>query len=337
MAPTKEIPKKYKAAIYEKPGTNSTKVVEMDTPEPSTDEVLIRLTHSGVCHSDLAMMCGRWSGLPPIKPGSVGGHEGVGVVEKLGPGNEHSPVKIGDRVGINWIRGICMSCEACLSGIEPSCANKTMIGYFTPGTFQQYVVSPSNYVTPIPDGLSSDQAAPMLCAGLIGYAALRKTGAKSGEWVAIIGAGGGLGHIGVQLGSKGMAYRLIGIDHGSKKDLVIESGAEAFVDFTQFDDAGIVAEVQRITGAYAQALAVLGRGGTLVCVGIPEGEPQVLAGASPGASIGRGINITSAVVGTRKDAIEVLDFARSGVVHLTQVFEDLSKGNLQGRVVLDLE
>jgi propanol-preferring alcohol dehydrogenase len=254
-----------------------------------------------------------------------------------------------------------MSCAACLSGNESRCSNKTTSGYLSPGTFQQYVVSPSNYVSPIPDGLSSDQAAPMLCAGITVYTALRKTGAKSGEWVAIIGAGGGLGHLGVQLGSKGIAYRIIGIDHGSKRDLVLESGAEAFVDFTQFDDDGIVAEVKRITGggakaaicvtgnnkAYAQALGVLGLGGTLVCVGMPEGEQQVLAGAFPAAFILRGINITYASVGTRKDTIEVLDFARRGIVRshhqlkkmedLTQVFEDMSKGKLNGRVVLDLE
>jgi propanol-preferring alcohol dehydrogenase len=282
-------------------------------------------------------------------------------VEKLGPGNAHSPVKIGDRVGIKFVRSTCMSCAACLSGNESGCVNKTMSGYLNPGTFQQYVVSPSNYVSPIPDGLSSDQAAPMLCAGITVYTALRKTGAKSGEWVAIVGAGGGLGHLGVQLGAKGIAYRIIGIDHGSKRDLVLESGAEAFVDFTQFDDDGIVAEVQRITGggakaaicvtssnkAYAQALAVLGPGGTLVCVGMPEGEQQVLAGAFPAAFVLRGINITYASVGTRKDAIEVLDFARRGIVRshhqikkmedLTQVFDDMSKGNLIGRVVLDLE
>ncbi len=254
-----------------------------------------------------------------------------------------------------------MSCMACLDGEESRCSNRTMSGYLNPGTFQQYVVSPSNYVSPIPDGLSSDQAAPMLCAGITVYTALRNTGAKSGEWVAIVGAGGGLGHLGVQLGSRGIAYRIIGIDHGSKRDLVLESGAEAFVDFIQFDDQGIVTEVRRITGggvkaaicvtgnnkAYAQALAILGLGGTLVCVGMPEGEQQVLAGAFPAAFILRGINITYASVGTRKDAVEVLDFAKRGIVRshhqlkkmedLTQVFEDMSQGKLNGRVVLDLE
>ncbi|KIW01724.1 uncharacterized protein PV09_06901 [Verruconis gallopava] len=361
MAANEEIPKKYKAAVYDKPGTISTKVVELDTPEPGIGEVLIRLTHSGVCHSDQAIMCDLWPYFEKTPVNFVGGHEGVGIVKKLGPGNEHSPVKVGDRVGIKFIRGTCMSCVPCLEGHESQCINKTMSGYLNPGTFQQYVVSPANYVSPIPDGLASDQAAPMLCAGITVYTALRKTGAKSGEWVAIVGAGGGLGHLGVQLGAKGIAYRIIGIDHGSKRDLVMNSGAEAFVDFTQFDDAGIVKEVQRITGggakaaicvtgnnkAYAQAFAVLGRGGTLVCVGMPEGEQLQLEGAYPAAFILRGVNITYASVGTRKDALEVLDFAKRGIVKshhqikkledLTEVFEQMSQGKLNGRVVLDLD
>lgn len=291
---------------------------------------------------------------------SVGGHEGVGIVQKLGPGNEHSPVKVGDRVGIKFIRSICMSCSACIANDESKCINKTMSGYLHPGTFQQYVTSPSTYVSPIPDGLDSDQAAPMLCAGITVYSALRNTHAKSGEWVAIIGAGGGLGHLGCQLGSRGMAYRIIGIDHGSKKNLVLESGAETFVDFTQFDDQGIVKEVQRITAggakavvvvtgnnkAYAQGLAMLGNGGTLVCAGMPEGQQELLAGAYPAALILRGISITFASVGNRRDAIEVLDFARRGIVrshhrlekleNLTDVFEQMNQGKLNGRVVLDL-
>ena len=355
------IPKTYKAAVYDKPGTISTKVMELETPEPGIGEVLIRLTHSGVCHSDQAIMCDLWPYFEKTKPNAVGGHEGVGEVVKLGPGNDRSPVKIGQRVGIKFVRGICMSCSYCLEGDESRCTDKTISGYINPGTFQQYVVSPANYVSPIPDGLASDQAAPMLCAGITVYTALRKTGAQSGEWVAIIGAGGGLGHLGVQLGSRGIAYRIIGIDHGSKKDLVLESGAEEFIDFTKFDDAGIVAEVQRITGggakaaicvtgnnkAYAQAMAVLKVGGTLVCVGMPEGEQKVLEGAYPAAFILKGINITYASVGTRKDAIEVLDFARRGIVkshhelkkmeNLTEVFQQMSEGKLQGRVVLDLQ
>lgn len=99
-----EIPKKYKAVVYDEPGKVSTKVVELDMPEPGPGQVLINLTHSGVCHSDLGVMTNRWAALPaPTQAGQVGGHEGVGKVVKLGPGAEQSTVKVGDRVGIKWV------------------------------------------------------------------------------------------------------------------------------------------------------------------------------------------------------------------------------------------
>lgn len=95
-----ELPAKYKAVVYDEPGKISTKVVELDLPEPGPGEVLINLTHSGVCHSDLGVMTNSWAGLPyPTQPGQVGGHEGVGKIVKLGPGTEGSAVKLGDRVG----------------------------------------------------------------------------------------------------------------------------------------------------------------------------------------------------------------------------------------------
>lgn len=120
--PSFDIPKTHKAAIYDNPGAISTKVVELETPEPGPGEVLIRLTHSGVCHSDMGVMEKTWRGLPyPTQPGQVGGHEGVGIVHKLGVGAELSNVKLGDRVGIKWIAYACASCQACLEGEDGVC------------------------------------------------------------------------------------------------------------------------------------------------------------------------------------------------------------------------
>lgn len=121
---TTELPKKYRAAIYDKPGTISTKIVELDMPEPGAGEVLINLTHTGVCHSDLGVMMNSWSILPfPTQSGQVGGHEGVGKIVKMGPGTDSSAVKIGDRVGIKWMAGICETCEACRAGMDANCFN----------------------------------------------------------------------------------------------------------------------------------------------------------------------------------------------------------------------
>lgn len=121
MAST-ELPKKYKAAVYDKPGSLSTKIEELDMPEPGAGEVLINLTHSGVCHSDLGVMLNAWSVLPfPTQAGQVGGHEGVGKIVKMGPGTDNAAVKIGDRVGIKWMAGICEACEACRAGMDANC------------------------------------------------------------------------------------------------------------------------------------------------------------------------------------------------------------------------
>lgn len=185
-----DIPAKYKALIYDNPGQVSTKIVELDTPEPDYGQVLIRMTHSGVCHSDFGVMTNSWAILPhPTQADQVGGHEGkfrhhpihrnsphtftltetlptyclsgVGEVVKLGPGAEKSNLKVGQRVGVKWIAEICSACPACLAGKEGLCFNQKISGYYTPGTFQQYVLGPADYVTPIPDGLDSAAAAPM--------------------------------------------------------------------------------------------------------------------------------------------------------------------------------
>lgn len=107
-------------------------------------------------------MTNSWKALPyPTSPGQVGGHEGVGTIVSMGPGTESAHVKMGQRVGIKWISAICGGCPACLSGHDGVCFNQKVSGYYTPGTFQQYVTGPADYVTPIPDGLDSAAAAPM--------------------------------------------------------------------------------------------------------------------------------------------------------------------------------
>ncbi|KAJ6145545.1 hypothetical protein N7470_009440 [Penicillium chermesinum] len=361
-----EIPKKQKAVIYDQPGTISTKVVELDVPEPGNGEVLINLTHSGVCHSDYGVMTNTWAVLPaPTQAGQVGGHEGAGKVVALGPGTESSGLKIGDRVGIKWVSSACGNCGPCFAGADGVCFNQKISGYYTPGTFQQYALGPANYVTPIPDGVSSAEAAPMLCAGVTVYAALKRSNARPGQWVVISGAGGGLGHIAVQIASRGMGLRVIGIDHGSKAELVRSSGAEHFVDITQFpkDDQGaaLKARVHELAdglgahavvvctaanAAYAQALPMLRFNGTVVCVGVPEHEPQPIASATPGSMILQHQTVTGSAVGSRIEAIETLNFLKRGIIKthyrmekmdkLTEVFQEMAEGKLQGRVVLDL-
>lgn len=244
--------------------------------------------------------------------------------------------------------------------MDGSCFNQKVSGYYTPGTFQQYALSPANYATRIPDGLSSADAAPMLCAGVTVFAALNRSRALPGQWVVISGVGG-LGHIACQLASKGMGFRVIAIDHGSKEALALKSGAEHFIDFTKMDKEGIAKHVQSLTdglgahaalvctaanAAYAQAMDLLRFNGTLVCVGIPEGDFVSIAGAVPGVIAAKQLNITGSAVGSRAEAIRTLEFAERGIIkahyeidkpeNLTDIFERMEQGQLQGRVVLDL-
>lgn len=194
--------------------------------------------------------------------------------------------------------------------------------------------------------------------GVTVYSALRKSGAKSGDWVALLGAGGGLGHLACQIAARGMGYRVIGIDSGSKKDFAMECGAEVFIDF---EKQNAEEEVKKVTGglgaqavlvltaangAYAMAMGLLRFAGTLVCVGIPEGELKPIATAYPTMMVVKELTIRGVAVGNRKDAIETLDFAARGLVKthfrtekmeaLTSVFEEMDKAALKGRVVLDL-
>jgi alcohol dehydrogenase, propanol-preferring len=203
--------------------------------------------------------------------------------------------------------------------------------YYYPGTFQQYAIAPATYATPIPDGVPSDLAAPLLCGGVTVYSALKKLidqGARAGDWVVIPGGGGGLGHLALQIGSRGMGFRMIGIDMGEKEKLVKDCGAEAFIDLSKFsrDDEGtkkLVEEVKNITGggasgvvvctasnaAYAQGLSFLKFRGTMVCVGVPEGDPVAIATAYPATMLVSELKIIGSAVGNRKEAIETLEFA----------------------------
>ncbi|KAI8626652.1 alcohol dehydrogenase-like protein [Xylariaceae sp. FL1651] len=358
---TQDAPKTHKACVYDKPGSCSIAVRDVPTPEPGPGEVLVKLTHSGICHSDYGIMMKTWKHLPyPTPEGQVGGHEGVGFIEKLGDGSERAGVKVGDRVGIKWVSSACLACPPCLEGMEGVCFNQKISGYYTPGTFQQYVIGPANYVTPIPESLPGELAAPMLCAGVTTYAALRRCGAESGQWVVVSGAGGGLGTVATSLGARAMGFRVIGIDMPGKRDGVLESGAEHFIDITAFDDGTIGKEVKRLTGygakaviactasnkAYGQALSMLRFGGTLVCVGMPEGDPVPIANAYPSAMVAKMHKIVSVAVGNRREAAETLEMATRGVVKfpvrtvgmkdLQSVFDDMGQGKLVGRVVLDL-
>ncbi|RBR14411.1 hypothetical protein FVER53590_04343 [Fusarium verticillioides] len=360
MAIVTNAPSSHQAAVYDKPGELSTKVVDIETPSPSAGEVLVKLSHSGVCHSDLSIMKNSW-GMPFSLPDTqIGGHEGVGTVVHIGEGAGIHGFAIGDRVGVKWLRDICGSCVYCIAGEDGLCAKQSVSGMFNPGTFQQYLTVPARYLTPIPEGVSSEVAAPMLCAGLTSYAALRKVTASPGDWVVVSGAGGGLGHLVTQIAARAFGYRVIGIDQASKEDVVKESGAEVFMDAATSGEE-LTSQIKKLTdnlgasvvivcassnAAYSQGLELLRPGGTLVGVGIPGGKPVAIASAMPGPIVQKQLKIVGSILGNRQDAIDVLNLAARGVItvhyqtrrlsELTEVFREMESGRLAGRAVLDL-
>lgn len=181
--------------------------------------------------------------------------------------------------------------------------------------------------------------APMLCAGITTYAALRKANTRAGNWLVISGAGGGLGHIAVQLASRAFGLRVIGIDDGSKEKIARDSGAEIFFDLTKVKNQDLTDKVLEVTGglgahatlvcaashaAYAQAVSFLRPGGTMVGVGMPGGEPIPISTLDPGMLVRKELKIVGSLLGNRQDANEVLDLAARGVVSIHYTVRGMS-------------
>ena len=218
-------PKTQIGAWLEKPQPGARLVIrkDLEIPSPHEGEVLVKLDYTGFCHSDVHSIYGE----TPMET-DIAGHEGVGHVVKLG---SNVPEAILDsRVGIKWQYSTCGSCEIC--AVNPTaCPNQHNSGRDVRGTFQQYIVAPANEVTKIPPELKSEVVAPLLCAGLTMYSAIAKARLRSGDWLVIPGAGGGLGHLGVQIAAK-RGYQVIAIDTGeSKRNMCAELGATVFLDF----------------------------------------------------------------------------------------------------------
>lgn len=171
----------------------------------------LRGRRTGLCGSDKSLILDEWAergaGMRPASKG-IAGHEGAGVVVKVGAGMENR-WKIGDRAGIKWIASICGECEFCTNGTdELHCPKQLNSGFTTPGTFQQYCVADGRYTSRIPDGVPDEYAAPILCGGVTAYTACKRSGVRPGQWIVVPGAGGGLGHFAVQY-----ARAMVGCSH----------------------------------------------------------------------------------------------------------------------------
>ena len=280
---------------------------------------------------------------------NIAGHEGIGRV--VGMGHDVPPSFHDKRVGIKWLYNYCNECEICSEAIM-NCPTQLNTGKDVPGTFQQYLVSPSEPLTLNPDALQSTVAAPLLCAGLTMYSAIKKMRLKPGQWLAMIGAGGGLGHLGVQI-AKRRGLRVIAIDTGEeRRSLCLELGASIFLDYMTEDVPGSVMRITQGYGAhgaicltssragYAQSLGLLRNLGTLVCLGVAMDDLPI----SPLQMIVRGIQIMGSSVGSHEDLAELLEMAAAKLVEpvvktfnfteLNDVLNQVKHNRISGRAVV---
>jgi len=200
-------------------------LVERDIPDPGAGQVRIKVAACGVCHSDSLVKEGA---MPGIAYPRVPGHEAVGTIDALGSGVRGW--KAGDRVGVGWHGGNCGYCDACRHGNAFACQTETKVtGLTTDGGYAEYMIAPAEAMARVPDGLSPVEAGPLMCAGVTTFNALRHSGARPGDLVAVIGLGG-LGHLAVQFAAK-MGFRAVGIARGKDKEaLSRELGASGYID-----------------------------------------------------------------------------------------------------------
>jgi propanol-preferring alcohol dehydrogenase len=322
-------------------------VEEVPVPQPGPGEVLVKVKACGVCHTDLHAASGDW----PVKPVPpfIPGHEAAGIVAALGPGVKN--LKVGDAVGVAWLHDACMSCEYCETGWETLCEHQHNTGYSVNGGFAEYVIASAAFAAKLPATIDFAAIAPILCAGVTTYKGLKETDARPGEWVAISGVGG-LGHVAIQY-AKAMGFKVAAIDIAEDKlalaretgaDLAVNALANDAVDKVLAATGGgahgvLVTAVS--TSAFAQALKMVRRKGTVSLVGLPPGEfPTPIFDV-----VLKRITVRGSIVGTRRDLDEAIAFAADGKVkaevtkvplaQINDVFERMKAGKIDGRVVLD--
>ncbi|GME90991.1 hypothetical protein B5S28_g304 [[Candida] boidinii] len=346
---TFQIPEKQMAVIFETNG-GPLEYKEIPVPKPKPTEILINVKYSGVCHTDLHAWKGDW----PLatKLPLVGGHEGAGVV--VAKGESVTNFEIGDYAGIKWLNGSCMSCEYCEQGHESNCPDADLSGYTHDGSFQQYATADAIQAAKIPKEADLAEVAPILCAGVTVYKALKTANLQAGQWVAISGAGGGLGSLAVQY-AKAMGYRVVGIDGGADKGELVKSlGGEVFIDFTKEKDLtkaiqdatnggphGVI-NVSVSEAAISQSCDYVRSTGKVVLVGLPAGA---VCHSPVFQHVVKSIEIKGSYVGNRADTREAIDFFSRGLVRspikvvglseLGDVYEKMEKGAILGRYVVD--
>lgn len=322
-------------------------IEDVPVPQPGPDEVLIKVHACGVCHSDLHLAEGDWDLLKSItKLPLVLGHEVAGTVAALG--DDVDILAVGERVGVPWLHWTCGTCECCTSGHENLCLDQQTTGCTVDGGYAEFVVAKATHVAELPGALEFAEAAPLLCAGLTVYRALKVSQVQRGQLVAVFGVGG-LGHLGIQY-ARALGARVAAVDvKDDKLQLARECGAEHTIDATSgqpnkalraLGGAHVALVTAASADAYSAALRSLRRGGALMVVAM---TPQPFS-VSPVSLVAGEIRIIASAVGTREDLDEALGLAVQHNIHCkierrpleeaAKALEDLKAGKVLGRVVL---
>lgn len=306
------------AQVQEKGG--DFKIVELDKPNPAKKQVLVKIEACGICHSDAFVKDGTF---PGIQYPRVPGHEVVGIIEEVG--DEVDMWKKGQRVGIGWHGGHCFECDPCRRGDFINCQNAQVSGISYDGGYAEYMVAPQEAIAAVPDELSSVEAAPLLCAGITVFNALRNSGIKPGDLVAVQGIGG-LGHLAVQYAVK-MGMRTVAISHSdNKKELAEKLGAQHFINTNNEDPAKalqklggarLILATAPVSSAITAVVDGLGIDGKVLMVAA-TGEPVE---ASPMQLLMGRKSLSGWPSGTAKDSEDTLHFsALTGTVPMIEEF-----------------
>jgi len=319
---------------------------EVAKPVPGPEQVVVRIEASGLCHTDIHAAHGDW----PVKPKLpfIPGHEGVGIVEMVGPGV--SEVKEGDRVAIPWLGYACGTCEYCVSGWETLCEKQLNTGYFIDGGHAEYAKAFAKYVAKVPSGVNPFEAAPLTCAGVTTYKAVKVSGVRPTDLVAIFGIGG-LGHLALQY-AKIAGASVVAVDLVDEKlELAKQLGADYTVNGKAEDP---VEAIKKLGGAdaaislavsprsFEQAFRALRRGGILVLVALPAENYMQLPIFE---TVLNGLTVVGSIVGTRLDLAEVFDLHAAGKTRViyekrrledvNHAIEDIELARVAARLVFD--
>ena len=310
---------------------------DVPIPTAGAEQVLVRIEACGLCHTDIHAARGEW----PVKPVPpfIPGHEGVGIIERVGSGNAHG-LQEGMRVALPWLGYACGDCRYCNSGTETLCESQINTGYGMNGGFAEYAIGYARHVVRVPDDVDPLDAAPLTCAGVTTYKAVKVSGASSAGLVAVFGAGG-LGHLAIQY-ARVTGAAVVAVDINEERlNTARELGAEHVVHVGEQDP---IAAIQALGGAdqaistavspsaFEQALGSLARGGTLVCVGLPAENEMRLPIFQ---TVLGGLTVKGSIVGTHHDLEEVFELHRRGRTQVERVERELDDVNEAIAQVLD--